>query len=35
MATEKLTGAEMLLKILDEEGVEVIFGIPGGVIIPL
>ena len=35
MATEKLTGAEMLLKILDEEGVEVIFGIPGGVLIPL
>ncbi len=35
MATEKLTGAEMLLTILGEEGVEVIFGIPGGVLIPL
>ena len=35
MAQQKLTGAEVLLEILAEEGVEVIFGIPGGVLIPL
>ena len=35
MATEKLTGADVLLKIFEEEGAEVIFGIPGGVMIPV
>ncbi len=30
----KLTGAQSLIKSLEEEGVEVIFGIPGGAIMP-
>ena len=31
----KITGAQMLIKCLREEGVEVIFGFPGGVVLPL
>jgi len=31
----KITGAEMLVKCLKKEGVEVIFGYPGGVVIPI
>ena len=31
----KLTGAQALLKSLKQEGVEVIFGFPGGVVIPI
>ena len=31
----KITGAQMLIKCLSEEGVEVIFGFPGGVVIPI
>ena len=31
----KITGAQMLIKCLKEEGVEVIFGFPGGVVIPI
>lgn len=31
----KLKGAQILLKCLEEEGVEYIFGIPGGVILPI
>jgi acetolactate synthase-1/2/3 large subunit len=31
----KITGAQMLIKCLREEGVEVIFGFPGGVVIPI
>jgi len=31
----KITGAQMLMKCLKEEGVEVIFGFPGGVVIPI
>ena len=30
-----LTGAEILLKALENEGVEVIFGYPGGAVLPL
>ncbi len=35
MATEEMTGADVLLKVLAEEEVEVLFGIPGGVTIPI
>ncbi len=35
MATEQMTGADVLLKVLAEEEVEVLFGIPGGVTIPI
>ncbi len=31
----KITGAEALLKSLEKEGVDIIFGIPGGVLIPI
>ncbi len=31
----KITGAQMLMKCLKAEGVEVIFGFPGGVVIPI
>lgn len=31
----KLTGAEALVRSLEEEGVEIIFGIPGGVLLPV
>ncbi|MBN2073179.1 MAG: biosynthetic-type acetolactate synthase large subunit [Actinobacteria bacterium] len=31
----KISGAQMLIKSLKEEGVEVIFGYPGGVVIPI
>jgi acetolactate synthase-1/2/3 large subunit len=31
----KLTGAEIIVRALEEEGVEVVFGIPGGAVIPL
>ena len=30
----KLTGAQILIKSLEEEGVEVVFGLPGGAILP-
>ena len=30
----KLTGAQILIKCLEKEGVEHIFGLPGGVILP-
>ncbi|HNV23643.1 MAG TPA: thiamine pyrophosphate-binding protein, partial [Candidatus Omnitrophota bacterium] len=37
MSTEhkSLTGAQALLKGLEQQGVEYIFGIPGGVVIPI
>jgi len=31
----KITGAEAIVKCLEEQGVEIIFGFPGGVIIDL
>jgi acetolactate synthase-1/2/3 large subunit len=31
----KITGAQALLKSLEQEGVEIIFGIPGGVLLPI
>ncbi len=35
MATEQMTGADVLLRVFEEEGVEVVFGIPGGATIPV
>jgi acetolactate synthase-1/2/3 large subunit len=35
MAKQKMTGAQAVLRALQAEGVEVIFGIPGGAILPL
>ncbi len=32
---KKMTGAEALLKSLEEEGVDIVFGIPGGVLLPI
>lgn len=34
MASNKLTGAQALIKGLEKEGVEVLFGLPGGCILP-
>ncbi len=34
MAQDKITGSQSLLKALEHEGVEVIFGVPGGAILP-
>jgi acetolactate synthase-1/2/3 large subunit len=34
MSTEKITGAQALVKSLERAGVEVMFGIPGGAILP-
>ena len=31
----RLTGAQALIKSLEQEGVEVIFGLPGGAILPV
>jgi acetolactate synthase-1/2/3 large subunit len=35
MGTETMTGAELVLKALVDQGVEVIFGYPGGAVLPL
>lgn len=35
MSTKELTGAEVVIECLKREGVEVIFGYPGGAVIPL
>ena len=35
MANGKLTGSEILLKVLTEEGTEVVFGYPGGAVLPI
>ncbi|MCZ6885225.1 MAG: acetolactate synthase 3 large subunit [Alphaproteobacteria bacterium] len=35
MAKGKLTGAELLLKVLEEEKVEFVFGYPGGAVLPI
>ena len=34
MASSKLTGAQALIKSLEQEGVDVLFGLPGGCILP-
>ena len=33
--TQAMAGAEILLKTLEDEGVEVIFGYPGGAVLPI
>src|SRR5690606_7092356 len=33
--TETMTGAEALVRSLEHEGVDVVFGIPGGAVLPL
>src|SRR4026207_1637659 len=35
MATEPVTGADIVIKALVDQGVEVIFGYPGGAVLPL
>src|SRR5687767_9825294 len=35
MATEPITGADIVIKALIDQGVEVIFGYPGGAVLPL
>ena len=35
MASAKMTGSEMLLKALSDQGVDVIFGYPGGAVLPI
>ena len=35
MPTKSLTGADVIVEVLREEGVEILFGIPGGVLVPL
>jgi len=35
MGNNALNGAEVLLRVLDEQGVEVIFGYPGGAVLPI
>ena len=35
MAAEPITGAEIIVKALIDQGVEVIFGYPGGAVLPL
>ena len=34
-ATQQMPGAELLLKVLEDQGVEVIFGYPGGAVLPI
>jgi len=33
--TQMMPGAEVLLKALEDEGVEVVFGYPGGAVLPI
>ena len=35
MATNEMTGAEIVLKALADQGVEHIFGYPGGAVLPI
>ena len=35
MATEQMDGGQALIRALEEEGVEVMFGLPGGAILPV
>ncbi|MGO8918209.1 MAG: acetolactate synthase 3 large subunit [Stellaceae bacterium] len=35
MATEQMAGAEMVIKALGDQGVDVIFGYPGGAVLPI
>ena len=35
MSTTKISGAEIILKALADQGVEVVFGYPGGAVLPI
>ncbi len=35
MATERMTGAEMVIKALVDQGIDVVFGYPGGAVLPI
>ncbi len=35
MAAEQLAGAEIVIKALSDQGVDVIFGYPGGAVLPI
>ena len=35
MATTEMTGAEIVLKALQDQGVEHVFGYPGGAVLPI
>jgi acetolactate synthase-1/2/3 large subunit len=35
MAKDQMTGAEMIIKALQDQGVEVVFGYPGGAVLPI
>lgn len=35
MAKEQMTGAEMIIKALQDQGVDVVFGYPGGAVLPI
>ena len=35
MSVERMAGAEMLIKALGDQGVDVVFGYPGGAVLPI
>ncbi|CAN0562880.1 unnamed protein product, partial [Laminaria digitata] len=35
MSGNRMTGAEMVIKALADQGVEIIFGYPGGAVLPM
>ena len=35
MSGNRMTGAEMVIKALADQGVEVVFGYPGGAVLPM
>ncbi|HYH21955.1 MAG TPA: thiamine pyrophosphate-binding protein, partial [Azospirillum sp.] len=35
MAEQKLTGAQIVIKALKDQGVDIIFGYPGGAVLPI
>ncbi|HAJ19532.1 MAG TPA: acetolactate synthase 3 large subunit, partial [Rhodospirillaceae bacterium] len=35
MSTQQLSGAEMVIKALKDQGVDVVFGYPGGAVLPI
>ncbi|MBT5809642.1 MAG: acetolactate synthase 3 large subunit, partial [Rhodospirillaceae bacterium] len=35
MASERMSGAEMVIRALVDQGVEVVFGYPGGAVLPI
>ena len=35
MSTEQMTGSQMVIKALLDQGIDVIFGYPGGAVLPI